>query len=644
MQNNLNNRVFNPNDHTSWRWNDPVLANTPISEAEARQITQIARQLGGVITLLHTEGSRILPSLIEHNLNEAQQLIARRAAIVITAQQTHGIPLKNELQAIDAHRQIDSFFEGLGDNINLHPRQTGLIHKVIDSYFAAKEFRKGRLNLDSNIPSQKNLQKRGEISEPALIQFFKHIVENIPSDLSENRPGKLSENRYDYIRTDLKNPLQNNRETYVFINKAFDYLVQIYNGINYTNFQKENQPILILLNRLINNPAVTNAIKNAIIANIDAAKLGASFKHLQYIIEEDIIEEEAAGYINSLSGFANGIGFPMTNQILGLEKGITAVFDISKTSIRIESLCYAITINGLDNVDKINNYIKLVADLLNYPDSQAIDAGCLNGLLDFQEGALALRASRIKDHPLFKDEDASMLAKAFHTAITDPNYPANSKEEQAAYINLMAQVINQYLDNATSYTRMVKVGWSFILGVEEWCSGPENFIKEIFSRQEMCIILNRARVLSLSANSISSIIARNQDIENSLLLLNFVLDVIGANIQNVSAELVNDFIAKQNGAMDILNKASNVSLSASSIAHLIGKSNTHNDRIANLKLVTDLIDPQNKAAIRLDVNAMNRYLTIDGSPERINADRVQKISREKTIHTINQVNRAMGII
>lgn len=266
-QNNLNNRAFNPNDSNTWRWNDPALENTIVSEAEARQIRQIAPQFGGVFTLLHTDGSRILPSLVDHNLNETQQLIARRAAIVITAQQTHGIPIRNERQVMDAHRQIDSLF---GD-IVLHPRQADLIHKTIDSCFAAREFRRGRNLLDSNIP-EGNYPNRAEvITEAALIRFFKHIVEDIPHDIVPNRD--------DYIRVDLTTFLRNHDNTYVFIRHAFDYLARMYNGISPNNCPN-NSETLMLLNRLINNTAVTGAIKNAIIKEISANNLGASLKHL----------------------------------------------------------------------------------------------------------------------------------------------------------------------------------------------------------------------------------------------------------------------------------------------------------------------------------------------------------------------------
>lgn len=624
-QNNLNNRVFNPNDDTTWRWNDPALANTIVSEAEARQIRQIAPQFGGVFTLLHTDGSRILPSLIDHSLNNNQQLIARRAAIIITAQQTHGIPVRNIRQAVDAHRQIDSFFGEFDNNIVLHPRQADLIHKTIDSCFAAREFRRGRNLLDSNIP-EGNYPNRAEvITEAALIRFFKHMVEDIPYDIVPNR--------YDYIRVDLRTFLRNHNNTYVFIRHAFEYLVGMYKGIG-----SNNRGALMLLNRLINNEGVTGAIKNAIIANIPAVKLGASLKHLQ-----GITDEEAVCYINFLSGLVNGIGLITTNQLLDLGKGVRAILAISKTNIRVENLSYAITIasnegvpNRLNDINTIIDYIQLINNLINTPSSQEVDARCLNTLLSFQEGALALRASAIYYSPLFKDENGRMLAKALHTAITDGKRPADSKESQVAYINLITEVINQYLYNATSYTRIVKVGWAILLGVEQGYADIENFLKRVLNRQDMCIVLNTARVLRLNASSISSIIARSQDIENNLILLNFVLDIVDANTQRGSAAMMNDFIAKQNEAMDTLNKACNIKINAISIARLMSCSNTHNDRIANLKVAIDLIEPQNQ----LKADEVNRYLALDGSPERINADRTQKIGRERIIATINQALEA----
>ncbi len=610
MQNNLNNPVFNPNDSTTWRWNDPALANTIVSEAEARQIRQIAPQLGGVFTLLHTGDSGILPSLIDHNLNETQQLIARRAAIVVTAQQTYGIPIRNEQQAIDAHRQIDNFFGGFDNNMNLHPRQADLIHKTIDSRFAAREFLKGRNSLDNSLPSEgrRNTRRPLTITEAALVHFFKHIVEDIPYNVAQNR--------HDYLRVNLQAPLQTNDGTYVFIRHAFEYLVRMYEGIG-----ADNPEILTLLNLLINNTAVTGAIKNAIIREISATKLGASLKHLQ-----GITDEEAVWYINFLSGLVNGIRLQKPNNILDSQQNIITVFDVSKTDINIDNLCHAKTMandrGALTNLATFIDYIRLVVNLIN-AGYQAVNAGCLNDLLDFQEGALALNFARSKKI------DPNTLAQSLHIAITAPHNPAHSKENQAAYINLMTEAVSKYINGPHGFVEVM------VPGFHNQPLAPVDFIRELFNNAAMSILLNRARVIGLNANAIACTLARSRGIEGTLLLLGFVLDIIGVNIQNINVQLINDFVSNQSGATDTLNKARNVHLNASSVARLMSCGNNHNNRLADLRVVIDLIEPQNRAAIRLEADAVNRYLALDGSPEKIHNYRVQNISRDMIIEAIN---------
>ncbi len=192
MQSNLNNRVFNPNDHTSWRWNDPVLANTPISEAEARQITQIARHLGGEFSFLsRTSNPDILTAVTNHNLPEAQQLIARRAAIIVTAQMKNGIPVR-DASKVDIHHQINTFFEGLPEDLKIEEEQKTLIHKTIDSYFTAKEFRVGRRKLNSYDAFPKNTQNRPEMTKANLLKFFHYMIADIPSEVAQDSYNPLA--------------------------------------------------------------------------------------------------------------------------------------------------------------------------------------------------------------------------------------------------------------------------------------------------------------------------------------------------------------------------------------------------------------------------------------------------------------------
>lgn len=330
----------------------------------------------------------------------------------------------------------------------------------------------------------------------------------------------------------------------------------------------------------------------------------------------------------------NGIGKTITNEILNDQRNVRTIFEASKTDINIENLCHARTMvnnrKALIDLPSFINYIQYVVNLINAPDSQDVDAGCLNDLLGFEEGALALNFARSEKL------DPNTLAKSLHLAINNSNNLAHSKESKAAYINLMTEVVSQYRPSG-----IASAGYQLLEAMS-----PKNqpnrvdFIKELFNDLAISILLNRARVIGLNANVIV-VILKNREVNESLLLLDFVLDIIGANIQKVNGQLMNIIISTDSKeATNILNQAHNANLNASSVARLMSCSNTYNDVIANLKVVIDLIQPQKQAAIRLEADAVNRYLALDGSPERIDADRTQKIGRERIIATINQALEA----
>lgn len=637
MQNNLNNRVFNPNDHTSWRWNDPVLANTPISEAEARQITQIARQLGGEFSFLNrTSNPDILTAVTKHTLSETQQLIARRAAIIVTAQMKNGIPVRSSPQKPDMHKQINTFFEGLPDNLKIEEEQNTLIHKTIDSYFTAREFRVGRGKLDSYDPFPKNAQNRPEMTKANLLKFFNYMIADIPSAVAQDN----------YVRLKNDKPVAVNEAIYVFLTCAFEYLKSMYDGI-------KDSPNRNILNNLITFPIIVDAIKQAMIKGLPPKALGYSLGH----VGNDL--HDIAKYIIFVSELLENTYGETRRLILSSSEYVKILFEASQSSIEAQSLASGLQVNEnhLYNPPRINtikekmHYVNLSLGLVNAPDCNAVNADFVNSLLNNKKGAQSLNYAR------YIGLDKSCLAKCLSTLLS-ANNPPSDIEQIADYIGLVGQSL--YLHTTTLYSTWKILFNSFWSGYYQ-NSHPGEQADLILKDEAMSLAFYRAQLAGLDAPTISYILHENLDIQETSLLLNFLLDLIGAEVQGIDADFIKLFFEKVNYAAYTLNEARKKGLNPLSVGHLIKIAERASVGITNLSLaITVFSSPWltgevikateigigGIANVNLAINLisnhglsseeLNTYLNLDQAPRNFNDHRYQNKSSDLLVAIIRQ--------
>ncbi len=640
MQSNLNNRVFNPNDHTSWRWNDPVLANTPISEAEARQITQIARHLGGEFSFLsRTSNPDILTAVTNHNLPEAQQLIARRAAIIVTAQMKNGIPVR-DASKVDIHHQINTFFEGLPEDLKIEEEQKTLIHKTIDSYFTAKEFRVGRRKLNSYDAFPKNTQNRPEMTKANLLKFFHHMIADIPSEVAQDS----------YIRLKNDKPVKINDQIYVFLSCAFGYLKNVYEGI-------QDSPNRNVLNHLITSPTIVNALKLAIIKGIPAKALGHSLGH----IGND--PHAIAQYLVFISEVFKHTSVEDRAVILNSAEYVQILFEASQSGIEALHLASSLYINEnhpssfmrINTIKEKMDYINLAVSLVHAPDSQAIHSDFMNALLSNKKGAQALSYARYVE--LHVGLDKHCLAKCLSTVLSSNNAPSDI-EVIADYICLVGKALHIHV---TTLYSMWKSMVSTVFSTYYQNAHPGEQADLILKDEAMSLTFYRAQLVGLDAHTISYILHEHLDIQETCLLFNFLLDILEANIKNTDAALIKVFFEKVNYAAYTLNEARKKDLSPTSVGHLISIAakatvgilnlnlamnvfsnylSTYEERqatsvgiggIANLNLAINLISNHG-----LSSEELNTYLTLDQALKTFNDHRYQNKSSDLLVAIIRQ--------
>lgn len=567
-QNNLNNRVFNPNDHTTWRWNDPVLAHTPISEAEARQISQIARHLGGEFSFLsRTSNADILTAVTNHNLPEAQQLIARRAAIIITAQMKNGIPVR-DASKVDIHHQINTFFEGLPEDLKVDEAQKILIHKTIDSYFTAKEFRVGRRKLDSYSPFPKNTQNRPEMTKAHLLQFFNHMIADIPANIAQDS----------YIRLKNDNPVKLNDQIYVFLSCAFGYLKNVYEGI-------QDSPNRNVLNHLITAPTIVNALKLAMIKGIPAKALGHSLGH----IGND--PHTVAQYLIFISEVLKHTSVEDRALILISAEYIKILFEASQSGIEALHLASSLHINEnhrssfmvIHTIEEKMAYISLAVGLVQAPDSPAIHSDFMNALLSNRKGAQALNYARYVE--LHVGLSKHCLAKCLSTVLSSDNPPSDI-EQIADYIYLVGKALHIHV---TTLYSMWKSMVSTMFSSYYQNAHPGEQADLILKDESMSLAFYRAQLLGLDAYTISYILHEHLDVQETCLLFNFLLGILEANIKNMDVAFIKIFFEKVNYAAYTLNEARKKGLSPISTGQLIRIAEKASVGMMNLSLAISVL-------------------------------------------------------
>lgn len=641
-QNNLNNRIFSPNDHTTWRWEkDEVLKEIPIEEAEARQIRQIAPQLGGTVyQVLNTYPSRFLYNYIDPNLNNNPQLLARRAAVIMKGQANNRVCIRGPVS--NAHSQIRNFFEG--GNMVPPPQQATSIHKTIDSSFAAKEFYKGRKMLSTYEycldDSLVSLRQEDIITKDCLFNFFNRIIANTESE------------DHNYINIRPAPLIGVGAGNYIY--EAYNYLRKVYDSLETRDDMAATRSTRELLKDVINIEQGIDSVPRAIRVRLSSEGYGSIIKYFLRIKEELRLRNqidnwtplriiEFINYVCEMDNNPHGLEIETINQLLLTSNFIAALKRAFEVQIDPHSLSYGLQVastvpdesfRATKLHDKITFILQAVS-LVSAENSDSVNADCVSNILDLQEGAFALNLCR---HFAL---NATILAEALHMAINAENDPTVTPETQAAYIGLIANTVKEWIYiwlapdaaflNRYFLKQVAQVTALAGFNVKQLVVNyVENYLN---STEEAKRSFNTCRVSGINARAIACFMRahRDNELNNETLYnnINFAVDITEQNIQNVDAVLVNDFIDTGNGIP--LHEVRMIGLTAYSVAQLMRVANSHKTRLLNFKLALKLM--QNTSRItrgdsyRSTALHMNHYLGIIGNPENFRLSRKDQSRR-----------------
>ncbi len=659
MENNLNNRVFNPNDHTTWRWeNDEVLRNIPIEEAEARQIRQLVPSLGGTIyQVLNTNSSRFLYNFTDPNLNNNPQLLARRAAVIIKGQANNRVRIRGPVS--NAHLQISNFFAG--GNMVLPFHQATSIHKTIDSSFAVKEFYKGRKTLSTYEyclnDTLVSLRIENIITKDCLFNFFNRIIANTESE----------DHNYINIRPNL---LIGGAGNYIY--EAYNYLREIYDYVETLDDIATTRKRRELLNQIISIEEGIVIIQFAIRVGLSSEGYGSILKYFARIKEELRLQDQIDNwtplriveFINYVCEMGNrnvGLHIETINQLLLSQNFIDALRRAFEIQIAPQSLSYGLQVASTvpdeplraSDEHKRNTFVLLAVALVSAPASHNVNADCVSNILDLQEGALALNLCR---HFAL---NATILAQALHVVMNAENNPnpCNASENQIAYIELIANTVKEWVHiwlnpDAVFFTKYLKKQVAQVTTLAGF-NVPQlvvTYVQNYLSSTDAAkLSFNRARVSDLNARSVACFMRAHRDNKLNYLTLchniNFAIDIIRENVPTVDAALMNDFIDKGNGVPLTIDQANKIvvtlnavregrlrsnpeavvegRLNPHSVAQLLRVANSHKGRLLNLEWALKLMGRTFYIPPAYDPTAphINHYLTIPEKPEMFNLQR-----------------------
>lgn len=607
MNNNVVN-AFNHEDHNTWRWNDRLLANTPLEENEPQRIRQVAGDLHlqepRIIELLDTSPNRKVLEILTLGLNDDQQKqIACRAAIIIKAQAKREIHLRGAPNnAVNAHTQMTHFLTDLPQGLVRINR----IHKAMDSHFAAQAFRRGRTTLnDYNYTfDHSNCHPRYEIKKDSLIQFFNLIVGEAGNDQN-------------YIQINRRHTAQ---DLAIFMHEAYEYLKEIYDNCKVQGDNPLTQRTRASLNQLIASEQGANIIRAAIQSNAPSSILSTSLKSLART--NQITPEEIAQCIQfayAMAGAQEGLLDRNTiNEILSHPNGARAILAASRARIVSENLSRAIArasndINyPLDTLAKKIQYIFLASSLIENHDGD--QPRYVNELLNNETGVSVLALARylLDDQNLDNILAGRRLGQSLYHVINNNGGEIQASEEtRARYLKLILDTF--YLMTPYHLNTLLRIkNKSTIM----------QCMNRYLENNNLKLSFNQARAANLEHTSIAklmSIIEITTAVGNNIAELseniNFTSGIIqaggGIQVQEginipVNADLVNAFINDEPSASQILHRARATHFNALSIAHLMSVANSHSGRLSNIKSAIKLInDP---AAPRLGVNIFNARL------------------------------------
>lgn len=665
MNNNPNNFLaipnFNIDNIETWRWNHRELWNVPIEEAEARHIQKIAQRVGGVGILLATGTiPHILNAVSNPRLPDPQPSIACRTAIFISAQDVLGTSKRQ------TYHQVNEFLEGFPPNLRVSDEQRILINQTIDSWCTARR-----------LAGKSDFHKLTKVN---LFTFFICLLRDRANIDNINHVAPVNANP-----EGLQEPIQANNVLTIRAGKA--YLKTI--------FEKAvNDNLRANLNTLIGSFQGANAIKTAIQKNLRAKILITGLNHN---LTEDI--DLIASYIQLAADMVNRENAPQINlevieELLKDREGTAALMQAARAGINAEDLALSLhraqEVNPPLGCGLVNSlatriaYINLASNLVLDAPEHEIENGVLirflneaivGNLLRSEQGSIALNLARY----YFLNSEG--LAKALDLFRT--NYdPDTCAQRQAGYIEFLCKILYVWplrkLHKAFSRDQLNQNNFenNTLINVS-----PNAFRKtiEFFDRQDVSILLNN--FLNDPNPDINEALYRcfDRNYVEPVIIATFIKsatdrksqetmgnnnqnEILSTNLQaylNIAATLVrdeeneenrthlinqfNEFITYAESARSSLYRARSVGITPESIMKLIrAANNNHQHAVENIKLVIDFLQPinqQNQADIRLDPDAVNRYLDLDGSPERMNDHRAGTIPRRIIINTITDVLR-----